>query len=221
MLSGWSSHFPSSQNLYKPKFKIAISSLNLITHFQSSISPDCVSTLNKLVFYVKAWLCHAPLLQSCWSWTAETGAPPVTRDIPDVARTPQVKWPECWCHVKYVSGLSKQCIQYSEAKKPCSIFIYLGSATRWKWKLIFFPLKTGLTCLIALCESQLLDQCRQSVYVFMQVYHGSSLVFLLYTKLTVTLAMHRCCKSSNDFSALLEVLTNNPILQNAGKQVHP
>lgn len=96
----------------------------ILTSFQISISPACA--MMKLTVYFKTWLC-ASGLQSGLAWTAEEGAPPVTRDVPDVATTPHVKWPECLCHVKYVSGLSKQCIQYSAGRKHGGILIYLGS----------------------------------------------------------------------------------------------
>lgn len=132
MRTEWTLHFTNRQSLYKPKFKVAVLGLKSLTNFQTSISTDCASTLYKFAVYFKTWLCCAPVLQSRWSWTAEEGAPPVTKDIPDVARTLQVKWPECSCHVKYVSGLSKQWIQYSEGRKPCGVLIFLGLAIHWK-----------------------------------------------------------------------------------------
>lgn len=66
------------------------------------------------------------MLQSHLSWTEEESAPPVTKDIPDVARTPQVKWPECPCQVKYVSGLSKQCVQYSGGGDLAAFWYFWG-----------------------------------------------------------------------------------------------
>lgn len=108
-----------------------------LVSFQFILKPDC-----------------APMLQSRLSWTAEERAPPVTRDIPDVARTPQVKWPECLCHVKYVSGLSKQCIQYSGAKKRRSIFSMSQSLVKW--------VKTQTKCYVTMWR----------LYVFKWVYQG-------------------------------------------------
>lgn len=102
-------------------------------HCNISLSTDALLSYEHL----KTWLHSAPALQSCSSWTAEEGAPPVTGDIPDVARTPHVKWPECSRHVKYVSGLSKQCIQFSEGWKLCTMPVLLGWAVRWTTNLLW------------------------------------------------------------------------------------
>lgn len=100
-----------------------------------------------LLYISLQFILNSTVLQSGLSWTAEEGAPPVTRDIPDVARTRQAKWPECSCHVKYASGLSKQCVQYSEGRKPGGGLIFLGVSDTLgvKSDLIFLP-HTGWTC---------------------------------------------------------------------------
>lgn len=60
-------------------------------------STRCAPTLYSCTVCFKTWLCRLPVLQCCLSWTAEERAPPVTSDVPYVARTPHVKWTDGSC----------------------------------------------------------------------------------------------------------------------------
>ena len=136
---------------------------------------------------------------------------PVTTDTPDVVRTPHVKSPECLCHVKYASELSKQCIQYSQRRKLCSTGIFVGSAID---RIHFLGISHSW------CPRKV-RKCNVQVHsvIISLVTIGVFVVHHVWIQCDTSRALLKQISWLEWTSSRLNSI--NPVLQNAGKQVPP